>query len=399
MSRNVLDEIDQREVGNRLSSARKQKGLKQADAASLIDVARTTIVAIENGTRRITPEELLILADAYDREVSDFVRPLPAIERAIAQFRGPSFKTNEALETVEPYIELLEEFARNYWELEEMLDKPSRSKYPPVIQDVERGSVATAAEAAAINERNRLGLGDGPLPILRDLLEQEVGLKIFYISFRLAYGFSEIYFFNETLGACIAINSDQPEERRRWSLAHALGHFLAHRHEPSASTEDSEAADSEIFADLFAAYFLIPTSSLTRKYAEITQATRSVTMADLFKLANYYGVSLSALALRLESMGKLTKGAASRLQRRRVKVGDAMQELGLAPIPSNSEVLPLRYRLLAVEAFQRELISEGQLAYFLQVDLVRARRIAELLGEIDFTGDESGTAPERSGQE
>ena len=152
MSRNVLDEIDQREVGNRLSSARKQKGLKQADAASLIDVARTTIVAIENGTRRITPEELLILADAYDREVSDFVRPLPAIERAIAQFRGPSFKTNEALETVEPYIELLEEFARNYWELEEMLDKPSRSKYPPVIR-MERGSVATAAEAAAINER------------------------------------------------------------------------------------------------------------------------------------------------------------------------------------------------------------------------------------------------------
>ncbi len=398
MSRNVLDEIDQKEVGNRLSSARKQKGLKQEEAANLIGVARTTIVAIENGSRRVKPEELLILADAYDREVSDFVRPLPAIERAIAQFRGPSYKTDEDLDKIEPYIEMLEELARNYWELEEMLNKSSRYKYPPVIQDVERGAVASTAEAAAINERNRLGLGDGPLPILRDILEQEVGLKIFYFSFRSAEGFSEIYFFNDTLGACIAINSNHPEERRRWSLAHALGHFLAHRYEPSAATDDSDSVDSEVFADLFAAYFLIPTSSLTRKYAEITQATSAVTMADLFKLANYYGVSLSALALRLESMGKLAKGATNRLQRRRVKVSDAMQELGLAPTPSNSEVLPLRYRLLAVEAFQRELISEGQLAYFLQVDLVRARRIAELLGEIDLD-NESGVAPGKSNQE
>jgi len=41
--------------------------------------------------------------------------------------------------------------------------------------------ISHAAEGLASQERNRLGLGDGPIPILRDLLEQEVGLRIFYL--------------------------------------------------------------------------------------------------------------------------------------------------------------------------------------------------------------------------
>lgn len=384
MSKNILDEIDKKEIGRRLATARRQKRLTQDQAATLVGVARTTMVAIEKGERSVKPEELLAFAEVYEREISDFVRPLPVKELAIAQFRGPIYKNAEDLENIKPYIETLEELSRNYWELEQMLGRSQKDKYPPQLQHVQLSGSA-GAESAAIGERNRLGLGDGPLPILRDLLEQEVGLYIFYFPMSDADGFSEIYFYNDTLGGCIAINSDHPEERRRWSLSHAYGHFLGHRHEPSAKPDYGEIAESEVFADQFAAYFLMPTSSLIRKYAEIVKDGNTPTMADLFKLANYYGVSVPALALRLERMEYLPSGAANRLKRRKVKVADAMKELGLSPAPANDERLPQRYRLLAVDALLRGILSEGQFAYFMQLDLIRARRIAEVVKGIENT--------------
>jgi Zn-dependent peptidase ImmA (M78 family) len=290
------------------------------------------------------------------------------------------YKTADDLENVQPYIESLEELARNYWELEELLEQSSKNKYPEELQTVSNGSISALAEATAIKERNRLGLGDGPLPILRDLLEEEVGLRIFYIPLSKARGFSEIYFYTDTLGGCMAINSDHPEERRRWSLSHAYGHFLAHRYEPSAHEDRGDMPESEVFADEFASFWLMPTSSLTRKLAEISG---NPTMADLFKLANYYGVSISALGLRLENMGRIPKGATNRLKQRKIKVGEAMAELGLSAIPANAERLPHQYRLMAVEALQQGLISEGQFAYFLDLDVVRARRVAEIIGELN----------------
>ena len=391
MSNNILDGIDKKEIGRRLATARRQKGLKQEEVAVKVGLARTTMVAIEKGERAVKPEELLSFAEVYEREIGDFVRPISMTKPAIAQFRGPAYATNEDIDNISPYIERLDELARNYRELEELLGKSVKDKYPPELL-VGRAS-NTAAEAAAINERQRLGLGDAPLPIIRDLLEQEVGLKIFYFPFTDAKGYSEIYFYKGELGGCIAINSDLSEERCRWSLSHAYGHFLANRHEPSAREDYGDLPESEVFADQFTSFFLMPASSLIRKYAEIVIGGGAPTMADLFKLANYYGVSIQALALRLEHMEYLPSGAANRLKRRQVKVSDAMKELGLSSAPANNELLPQRYRLLAVEALLKGLISEGQFAYFLEVDIVRARRLIEVIRDIDITVPSDGEEP------
>jgi DNA-binding XRE family transcriptional regulator len=45
--------------------------MTQADAAQVIDAARTTIIAIEKGERRLKPNELIKLARAYGKAVSD----------------------------------------------------------------------------------------------------------------------------------------------------------------------------------------------------------------------------------------------------------------------------------------------------------------------------------------
>ena len=64
------------QLGIELQAARKQAGLTQEQAALIIGVARTTMTAIESGERRIKEGELIKLAGAYGRQLSDFLRPL-----------------------------------------------------------------------------------------------------------------------------------------------------------------------------------------------------------------------------------------------------------------------------------------------------------------------------------
>src|SRR5262245_66682416 len=117
MTPNILDNLDMRELGKELQQARKQSGLTQEEAATVLDVARTTITAIEKGERRIKADELIKLAKAYGRQVSDLVRPRPVIEPFQVQFRGPFVRSAIDNAKIAPYVQQLEELARDYLEL------------------------------------------------------------------------------------------------------------------------------------------------------------------------------------------------------------------------------------------------------------------------------------------
>ncbi|GHO98874.1 hypothetical protein KSF_089220 [Reticulibacter mediterranei] len=380
MDQSMLETLDMYKLGDELQKARKRKGLTQEDAAKIINAARTTITAIEKGERRIKASELDALAHAYGCQVSDFVRDRPQLEPFVVQFRASVGRTEEDEEIITPYIDQLEHYCRYYLELEQLTQSPLRRKYPP-ISSLHGLKAEQAAEIVALEERNRLGLGDGPLPVLRDILEQDVGLRIFYLE--MPTNFSAMYLYTEQLGGCIAINKAHPEERRRWSLAHDYGHFLAHRYRPTVSYDDKyrRVPESERFADAFAAYFLMPTSSVTRQYGEI-QRKGNPTLADLGNLAHYYGVSFQALVLRLEEMKFLPSGTWRKLQDRGLKTRELQRRLGHGDFPAREEQFPLRYTLLAFEALRQGLIIEGYFARLLQVSRLEAAKIEAELREL-----------------
>jgi Zn-dependent peptidase ImmA (M78 family)/DNA-binding XRE family transcriptional regulator len=379
---NILDNLNMPELGMRLQQARKQRGFTQAQAADLIHVARTTIVAMEKGERRIKPEELIRLARAYGRHISDFVRSRPQIEPFAVQFRSSFQRTSEDNAQITGTIEHFEELCRDYLELEQIVESPLTYKYPPEY-NVGVLPLARAAETIAQEERNRLGLGDGPIPLLRDLLGQDVGLRIFYVEMKPSHRFSAMYTYNQQLGGCIGVNSLHPEERRRLSLAHEYAHFLVDRYKTELLAIDSyqRKPESERFADLFAIYFLMPTVGLARRYNDIRQTQGKFTAADLCTLAHYYGVSVEALTQRLEELKFLPTGMWDRLRDSGFRVQKAQQELGLPPIPAVDDLLPKRYQYLAVHAFDQGKITEGQLARFLHVDRLTARHIASTVSE------------------
>lgn len=379
MDVNILDTLDMRQLGQELANARKKRGFTQEDAAKLIGVARTTVTAIENGDRRIKAQELIKLAHMYGHQVSDFVRPRLEIEPFQIQFRGPSLRTVEGDEQIKEYINQLEELCRDYLELEEITKSPLSFNYPPEYE-IRGDNLDQEAEVLADQERRRLGLGDRPLINLRDILEQEVGLRVFYLPMQ-PTTYSAMYLYDRQLGGCIGINKQHPEERRRWSMAHDYSHFLANRFKPALFIEDTyeRVPQDERFADLFAGYFLMPTSSILRQFTKTLRRDGSITPAGLCMLAAYYGVSVAAITLRLEAVEKLPSGTWDYLKDQGFKVREAQRQLGIYLEAGRDDLLPIRYQYLAVYAFEEDLITEGQLADFLRVGRVEARRIVEEL--------------------
>jgi Zn-dependent peptidase ImmA (M78 family)/DNA-binding XRE family transcriptional regulator len=392
MTTNILENIDNQQLGKLLQQARKQRGMTQEDAAKVIEASRTTMIAIEKGDRRLKPAELIKLARAYGKSVSDFVRQRPVVEPFDVQFRA-MYRRNEAEEEqIKPCILQLEELCQNYLELEQIMKSPLPRNYPPEYS-VSGMPIEATAEAIANQERQRLGLGDSPIGMLRDILEISVGLRIFYLPMPSKY--SEIYSYNEKLGGCIGINSYHPEERRRWSLAHGYLHFLAHRHKSVFDFENlkeqyQRMPESEQLAEAFPKYFLMPTSSLLKQFNERCQANQGgkFTPTDLFTLAHYYGVSVMAMTLRLEEMKLLPSGTWYNLKNRGLKVRETQKNLNLAKLPSRSDLNPVHYQHLAIEALDQGLITEGQFAKFISVNRLEARRIAELLREYSSEMDE-----------
>jgi Zn-dependent peptidase ImmA (M78 family)/DNA-binding XRE family transcriptional regulator len=380
MSESPLDVLDPRALGARLREARESRGWTQQQLAERLGMARTTIVSIEKGERRLKPEELVALATQLGRSVSELLQRGAPSEGFAVQLRGAWTPTVTADTELLPYFEEFRLLCEDYARLESLCQAPLRRRYPPEYE-IQGVSPELSAEDVAATERRRLDLGEGPLINLREILEGDVGLRIFQLE--LPSKVAGFFTFAQSLGGCIALNRRHPAERRSTSLAHEYGHFLTSRYRSEVSLVDryERRPAGERFAEAFARAFLLPASGLRRRFLELErERPTGVTYGDLCRLAWFFAVSVEAMVRRLEELRLIPVGTWDRLQREKFQVREAQQLLGLEPLRGDDELLPSRYITLAVEAWQRELLSEGQLARFLRTDRVSAReRVQHLL--------------------
>jgi Zn-dependent peptidase ImmA (M78 family)/DNA-binding XRE family transcriptional regulator len=390
MEKHILQQLDPKILGGRLQEARKACGFTQQVVADRLEIARTTLVAIEKGERRVSPNELISLAAFYGRGVSGLVSRQTMTEGFVPQFRA-AWKSlfTEHPELEESAIEL-QRLSEDYLELEKLCDMPLRKSYPP-IYEISGASAEQVAEEVATAERNRLGIGDGPLSNLRERLENDVGLRMFYLP--MASKIAGLFAYNDELGGCIGINSGHPRDRRHWSLAHEYGHFLTGRYQSEITflSEKKRVSVSERFADSFATHFLMPASGLNRRFTEMHRSSeRGITLAHVCALADLYEVSVQALVLRLQDLRRLPSGTWSRLEEEGFKVRSAQQLLGIDANPLIRDMLPRRYLDLAILAYRQDKLSEGQLARMLRTDRVTARiKIEEARTRFNAEEDDS----------
>lgn len=383
----------------RLREARRRRGLTQEEVAEKLELARTTIVAIEKGERRVQASELVAFAHLYGASLEELQREAPPPEPLGVQLRGGSPASRGPVERATSEIERLTD---DYLELERICGSPMLHRYPP--EYVTRGAPSTqVAEAIAQTERNRLGLGDGPLFDLRDLFEDEVGIRVYAL--QLPSEVAAMFAFTQRVGACIGFNRGHPFERQRWSLAHEYAHFLTSRRrgEVTLLRHSPRSSESERIAEDFAAAFLMPASGLTRRLqSSAAGRAEGPTAADLLQLAHTFGVSAQAMILRLEALRLIPSGTWDTLVDRGLRVGAARQLLDLAAREPDERLLPARFYYLAAEAHIRGEISEGQLARYLRMDRVAARRLVRSLTqahEVDEHGRITTSAVDLSRQE
>lgn len=368
------------QIGERLAQARKRLQLTQAEVAEKIGFARTTLVAIEKGERRPSNDELMKLSAVLSLSLNDILREHAVVADAAPRFRGVP-KGDTSVETERATQELLE-LGRLYVELERI---HGIGRVPAPLENISsyrsdrarRGMNMwlVGADAAAFL-RQHLGYGDGPALEIEPRFELEAGLRVFKT--RMPAKLAGMLIWSDEIGACVAVNKDHPRAKQRWSIVHEVGHFLRDRelgdvlpNHVAASTSDP----SEQFCEGLAKEFFLPTHGVRRRYSEhLRDRENHFSTADLLAMADYFGVSFQAMTLRLEDLKLLPGGTYDKFQAKGFR--PTAHRASQAPATARPEdALPARYVRLALEAFEKELLSEAELARFLRCDRLTARDI------------------------
>jgi Zn-dependent peptidase ImmA (M78 family) len=105
----------------------------------------------------------------------------------------------------------------------------------------------------------------------------------------------------------IVVNRNDGPKRKRFTIAHELGHFFMHKHLISRSLQPAYRAEigtmkkndlikdfHEIEANRFAASILLPEQIVRQKYAEGMRVN---------EIADYFEVSYMAAGFRLDNLG------------------------------------------------------------------------------------------------
>jgi Zn-dependent peptidase ImmA (M78 family) len=374
----LTDKLSDTEIGERLRLARVSAKVTQAAAAKAIDVARTTIVAIEQGHRRARMDELQKLAAEYSTSANAILRREAVHLDMVPRFRKLS---QTADSDIEESTRLLNALVSAEVELENMLGIVRSRNYPPE-RPILPGDVRAQAEQDAQELRDWLGLGAGPILDIFSILDLQLGIRLYIRP--LPSKVSGLFAYDETAGACILLNANHPVDRLRQTVLHDLAHFVSRRRQPEILVEDEKASSrEERYADCFARCFHTPARAVRQRFAEITAGQSHLTRRHVILLAHAFGVSREAMVRRLEEL-ELAKvgtwdwfvanGGITDEQAREV-LGQLPEKhlnaaAALGPVPP-------RLGLLASEAWRRGFYSEGQLARLLHLDRYETRLVLD----------------------
>lgn len=385
-----LEDMNPKEVGERLRAARDTVKVTQAQAAEAIGVARTTLVAIEAGQRRVRMEELRSLARLYKTSVNALLRSEAVHADLIPRFRR---LTGSYPEAVDDAARLLNDLARAEVELENLLGVKRARDYPPE-RPILPGDVTMQAEQDALELRQRLGLGLAPVQDIISLLELQLGVRVFVR--KLHEKISGLFAYDPAMGACILLNANHRRDRRVNTAVHELGHLVSRQPAEVLDEESVPETREERYAHAFARNFLMPARAVMAQFKELTAGARNLSRRHVIELAHAFGVSRKALVWRLEELRLVPAGAwdwfdknggITDEQEREVlgdrALGDPHREDGQGPTT-------VRLCLLAAAAWKQGLLSEGQLAELLKIDRVDLRR---LLQDGDAEGSNGDDAP------
>lgn len=280
-------------LGRRIAQARAEAEVRQTDLAVAVRLDRTALAKIEAGTRKVSATELVAIAAALDRPIDWFVSESPpsvVSRRTDPAAGGHSRALDLKIEQLARDVAFL--LAQGV--LQDAGTRPSLA----VPSDLD-GAEQLAADARAL-----MGVPSGPLEDLQRAAER-VGLLAFSLELGESGG-DAAYVEVEQLGVAL-VNGHVDPGRRRFSLAHELGHHLfGDAYAPEAIV--TATAETERLINAFAAHLLLPRREVTGFWQSAGDLDRRlVAVALSFKFRTSWTVTCN----QLRTVGLLTESERS----------------------------------------------------------------------------------------
>lgn len=340
-------------IGVKLRKARAASGWSLRELAKQLDDLVTAQAIGKYERNEDMPSSKVFMALAQALNVSlDYLLRDDALALDGIEFRKRSKSIKEEA-TIEARTLLLME---RYLAVEEMLGLNSVDWAQPRNHPFQSRDYHDAEDAAR-TVREEWGLGTDPIPRLAELLEER-GIKVLAIDLESIDGLAaKVLRRDQHAARVIVIRHNTWSERKRFSLAHELGHMML---------EVGSEVDPEKAANRFAGAFLMPADSLR---AEIGHRRRSISIGELTALKSRFGVSLQALTYRCKDLGIINQSTFAQLFKTFADRGwrsEPFEEPGSLP-PEYEH--PKRFERLCYRALAERIIGESKATELLGIDV------------------------------
>ena len=281
--------------GQRLKLARKKAGLSMRELARRMSppVSAQAISKYESG--QMMPSSAVLVGLGRALEVSlDFLMGGQVEALEAVEFRKDSRTSAKDRARAEV---LVTERIENYLAIEAILDiEPPADPFDGLR--IDRIGSFEEIERQANYLRERWDLGLDPIPSMTGLLESK-GIKVIEVELPDRF---------DGLACTVKLVRDQPDtevvvvsrqtniERRRFTLAHELGHRVI-------SGVGNPAISLERAMQRFAAAFLVPAEHLR---VQAGSNRHGFVHGELVRLKHIYGVSAAVMLIRLRDVGILS---------------------------------------------------------------------------------------------
>ena len=390
--------IDQATLASRLKQSREAAALTQEEASKTLGIARTAMVQIESGNRAVSSLELEKLARLYRRDISEFFVGSPKQAEddpfVILHRIAPGLEDDPAIkQQIDHCLKLCQEGR----DLEKLLGRPERSGPPAynIPAPKNTGEAVMQGSHVATHERQRLGIGDGSIADLADLINSQ---GVWATGVELPSEMSGMFINHPSTGMVIIVNTEHAMTRKRFSYAHEYGHALMDNDRTGTISSKLNSRDlTEQRANAFAAAFLMPSQGIEKVLLQLQKGqpsrvdqavfdvateeridsqvrtapgSQKLGYQDATMIARLFNVSFEAVAYRLRSLGHINQPECEALLSQVDLANNFRQMLDTLallddadPSKENKPVRELKGQIahLAIEAFRRDEISRGRL--------------------------------------
>lgn len=288
----------------RIEFARTRRRWTKTRLAKAIGVQSRSIQGYESGEYSPEPERLAKIAELLRFPVPFFSEPdLPKISEHTASFRSMSKMSDSLKESALAAGSLA--FLLNNW-IESRFNLPTANL--PDLSDL-------SPEDAAATLRRIWGLGEAPVGNMIHLLESK-GIRVYSLAIEAKEVDAFSVWHNNT--PFIFLNTFKSAERSRFDAGHELGHLVRDKYSMLHGKVNNVQAehddlDSDVLlgrlsshqrerdANAFSSAFLMPRNSV------IAHRPILPTIPQLIELKSLWGVSLAALASRMNQLKLLTE--------------------------------------------------------------------------------------------